>query len=659
MYVIDTYDYSIEGKKSSNRDFPLNLVIVILIVIGVVIVLIFFYAKRKPIYTNNSLLATSSTFTGIKMPCNDTIRCTDGNECVATSIGNICLAPIGAKCSNLLECVNSANMCDGRCVAESGGLGSLCTSGSCQDGLICILDTDGKNRCLIPQNSNVPCQSYQECVPNSTCFNGICEAGLEPYADCTSSRECEGNNICLLGKCQPSDISIPGSIGSYCAVNGTECEINLQCQASDGYNLPSDIGYCVKPISTPVQPCNRFIGCVPISTCSSSLICDVIEPNVCFYGKCGPGFTCDAVPKPDAPSGNCLADNNIICNVDLDCLGGNCGNTGINKVTHSSIENLFNWENVAASLPNVFTTLSSIEQNSNGNIITTLCGYTIPNSSCTIISNDGNLTTLSFSFVFPTSGYSLSSVKNVKIYNPNLITYHIEIKAPDDSLFEKIIFRTFSVSSFNSIIDLTTDEIIPYSFLSGRTNITFYNFDFNGNYLYMITNEIDGYSYGPLFSTINPTLETVYRLASTLDKTLLGIYPFTNVYIPEYTTNSILVYGRNVHNNEGFEDAGDGYYLYNPYSFSTFPVNIFTTFYNPLSTFEPRLGLIMSINNSINSFQFFFSYYNSFNFGIFSSYNGYTSFEMNGFVSENQSNILQSLYNPNLMLVSSKTCISS
>lgn len=643
MYIVDT------GKFS---DLPLNLLLVFFLVIAIAIFCVFYFTKRKPVFVNSSQLSTTITYTGVGMPCNDNIQCLNGYVCQNTSIGNVCLAPLGGICSNLQECVGDATICDGRCAISNGQLGSLCENNGCDPGLACTIDYDGRRRCLIPQGSNIQCESYLECVPNSTCINGKCLSGIPPYGICTNSRECEGNNNCLNGRCQPSDISIPGSNGSYCGVVANDCNSPLECQASLGYNLPPAVGYCVKPINIPYQTCSRFLGCLPISECDEQSKCNFQSNiNACLNGKCSGGYTCDNIPTLQNPTGTCKSNSYINCSINSDCnSGGICSSYGINNMKFSNNGELYQWNSTFHGLPENSEFLSFIEvQNSDQTISTSYCGYT-PENDYFYYLNNGVLSRINFEFTTPT-GITITQRKNVKISNPNYITFHVQMHdSTTSSLYEKILFRDVGIiSSPSIIIDISSTEKDPYPPAISGANITYYYYDFNGNYLYLIINTQNGFAYGPLFTTTPPQAISIFNTDAT--QNLLMLIPYTNIYVPGYDPYSILAMGYNVAPDPTIRPV-NGYYLYNSNSLQFYPINIYL---GGEKDDIPRMALSMGINNTILSFQFF--YVNSISY-YYGNYDGINSniYPMAGYSSTLQSNPVQGYSFPNVMNIINRIC---
>lgn len=622
------------------HDTALNVIMIVMVGVALILIIAIFLINRGVIVVNNNNINSAVTYTGSKMACNDTIVCTNGQVCTSTDIGDMCLSPIGGVCQNLTECVNTATVCDGRCLREEGGLGSLCENNGCETGLTCVL-TDGFHRCLIPQGSDLECASFYECVPNSTCFEGRCEAGIAPYGTCTHTHECAGNNICLDGHCQPSDISVPGSVGAYCNVVYSNCLTNLTCQNSPFYDLPTGIGYCVKPQAIPYQACSRFIGCVPVSLCRDDGTCDFqSDINNCTFNECSGGFECN--------TNFCKALSNIGCSSNVDCQSGVCGSRGVVQIQSNSNGNLYTWSNIYGNVPQQFNTISDIEVKdiTTGVVTYSFALYTIPQFDVYSISSTGTIDRVGFTFVVP-SGYSFVAIKNVKIFPYNYITFHITLSDGTDN-YDKIIFRdTYAdfISESNVIITILPEEAAPYD--ATARNITYYTYDYVGQYLYLIVDQVIVYGFN-INTGFDPNI--VYTTGDSSHPVTFVIH-YTSPYSFVYTKFDVLLCSWRT------DVDTPGYYLWNINNFELLPIQMYLS--NDMAN-PPSVGLTFGALNPIENFQFFFYTLDGFYRASFSIYNGSNNysnvFPIPGYLSSEMTNIIQSTNYPNLGALSMPTC---
>lgn len=622
------------------HDTALNVILIIVVVVTVLIIIGVILINRGVITVNNSNINSGVTYTGSKMACNDSIVCTNGQVCTKTDIGSMCLSPIGGVCQNLTECVNTATVCDGRCLKEEGGVGSLCETSGCAQGLECVL-SDGFHRCLIPQGSDLSCSSFYDCVPNSTCFEGHCASGVPAYGTCQSSHECTGNNICLNNHCQPSDISVPGSVGAYCNVISSDCLINLACQNSPFYELPTNIGYCVKPQAIPYQACSRFIGCVPVSLCEAGVCNFQTNINSCTFDECSGGFSCD--------TGVCIAQSQIGCTDNIDCESGVCGSIGLVQIQSNSSGALYNWSNIFGNIPQNFDTISDIEVKdiSSGVVSYSFALYTPTQFYMYSISSTGIINRTGFTFTLP-GGYSLNGIKNVKIFPYDYITFHITITNGTDT-WDKIIFRNDYLdfaSQSNVIISLSTPEVQPYD--ATARNITYYTYDYVGQFLYLIVDQTLVYGFN-----INSTFDSqIIYTSIDSDHPLVFVVHYTSPYSFVYSKFDVLLVGWRTD-----LDTGVGYYLWNLTNFDLLPVQIELS--SQINS-PPSIGLTFGALNPVENFQMF--YYSELGFfrttfSVYNNSNNYSStFPIPGYPSGNMSNIIQSMNYPTLGALTTSTC---
>ena len=156
-------------------------------------------------------------------------------------------------CNEDFECVSDhcvedeASACYGSCleVAEPVGLGEVCGTSSCKDGLLCEPTTDPETgfdyRCIEPGT-------------------------VEERGTCASSLACADGLICAgAGECLP----LPSLVaeGESCDTRTTMCEPGLICADFDPFSGADPSGECEPPRQQGEQ-CLRSYECRPGLFCS-------------------------------------------------------------------------------------------------------------------------------------------------------------------------------------------------------------------------------------------------------------------------------------------------------------------------------------------------------------------------------------------------------
>ncbi len=273
------------------------------------------------------------------------------------------VCPTGDSCHSLK---NSEGKVQGGICIKSSGEGGICgQQTSCDQGLVCLILTQGSesgtcHKECDPQQTS-PCGAEKICLDlkegQGACFNASSEG--EP---CGKSTACQKDHICLVQKagedngicfksCQPGpstgqclstqiclELSSPGQGVCYLAADeneicgkGVACNSNLVCLI---LALGDSTGYCKRKCE-PSNPTSCKSGerctalsnggaCLPnprqqgefcdkLHSCSSSLICysHLGARSICYrtcnsndIHSCGAGFTC--MPTNFLGSGYCL-----------------------------------------------------------------------------------------------------------------------------------------------------------------------------------------------------------------------------------------------------------------------------------------------------------------------------------------------------------------
>lgn len=611
-------------KRVSNLAL-LNILIISLFIVGIIITIVALYLSKKRITTVQGV--NQNTVTGLHMPCSTKNTCQTGLNCVQTSVGNVCLSDLGGVCTQIVDCTNDANFCNGRCVAETGNLGDFCsTQADCLSDFVCAFDNySNTRRCLIAQDSPTVCTSFYDCVPGSICQNGQCLVGQPPMGLCSNSLECAGTDQCLDGLCQPNDISSRGVQGSYCQFNAPGgCNEGLECNGSEMFNLPPGIGYCSRPISGIGGICNRFNGCIPIGNCNDFGFCNAPVPiNSCAENDCSVGFTCVGQ--------DCKAEQYVTCSVNSDCLSGTCTQLSVQQLIVGGSQNLYSWGNGLLLINNENEV--SITESSTAGVLTTTF-YTFEQNTRIFYQNG---IPFFFSFSSDISRPANVNVKNLKVYQNGRVLMLVTISplSPPSPSYDKIF--NFSLGMFLLGIDtnifITQEMYDPYPF--GITNIQFNSYDYLSNYSYFI---IDGKS---LYTVTDS--EDVEQLFTSTD-------PQINIqYVAHYTVNY----------NTGFSPRSVVYGGY----FIRGNADIFGLYLLDDDSFQvliernvEQIGLNWTAFNTVQRFKMAYTYldgsvrlWKELDYGSF-----FSNTQIPG--SDSVNNIFQSYANPNIFYTITNSC---
>lgn len=615
--------------QRTTNDLPINLLLIALCVIAVVSIIIWIYLFRK---AEKFELPSQQqfTYTGIGMACSELVKCQEGFSCQNTVIGNVCVAEIGTTCTELRECINTATICNGRCINQTGGLGDLCSNTApCSNPYVCELDPYSySRRCLIPQGSG-GCQSFYDCVPGSSCENNVCVAGKGPLDPCDNSLECGGSQSCIDGFCQPGDILTTGSVGSYCTLGSaiTGCRFPFVCTESQLYNLPTGIGYCTNQIALLGEECTRFVGCLDVGVCSLSGTCTTPNPiNICVNSnQCSGGFVC--------MNGTCIADKSIVCKEDSNCISGTCGgnNYSYNKMTVQTIGSVYNWGNLGFS-DKFFDTISIREVVDQGIIRRNILSFYIARSGFQI---DGIPYNVSFKYPSDLGIIGISTIQ-IKLNQNYRISYFVSV-ITDSGVYRKLIIRSTInlIPLIVNIINLSEAEASPYPGITGT--ITTYSYDYLANFVYLI--EDSQYVYAHDLTDLVPV-----KIGEYPDGDIRFVTHYRVAYNIPYYPKQLVLGGYKLLSGVSDND----YYLVSLEEF-TIPLAI------NLGPDINGLALTFSVTNNIEDFQFFFTNAIGYFHGVYNS-NSYKVEQVSGYIPNLRSNLVQSLSEPQTFLVLGTSC---
>lgn len=482
-----------------------------------IVMALYLWAFKAGVILPNT--ASGPSITGVGMSCEGSTSCAKGLVCFDSSIGKLCLSPIGGICDQLRECVPGTSFCNGKCSSKPGTIASVCTSSDqCQSELDCFPDpeTPGISRCYIPEGGARGCAGFYDCQPGSSCVNSKCISGVPDYGNCTSSRECGGSNICLSGKCQPWNTTSPGISGSYCNTTA-DCNTGLTCNTASYYNLSPGVGYCLVSSLLPGSQCSRFNGCLEIGVCGLDSYCIVQDNMNCVNQKCSIGFTCSA--------NNCLANTGILCSTNADCLSGNC--SGISNITIDVAPSisLYNFSK-EYTWPRSFNFISMREV-----IITNNSTQSQVQRNYLTYGNPGDTF-----FMYNGSIYNLQldyTIKEVQISQNNKVLFWLQL--PN---YQKIISRDFSnfSPSVTNQINLTSQEEGQFTSGSiGVTHIQVWDYDPVGDYYYIVDTSQNIMA----FETDNNSGTYIANLPGTQTAGLVRHY--TSLYNTGYNVNQVVV----------------------------------------------------------------------------------------------------------------------
>jgi hypothetical protein len=268
------------------------------------------------------------------------------------TVNNTCVLDLGTPCGNLTQCTPSANVCSGKCAnGPSGGLNQFCP---CNEGLTCVVQSDGFNVCKGSNGS--PCVTNNDCL--NMCINNVCTGGLSAGSQCLGSQCAPGLYCDPTNHCQPTGI-ISGQQNAFCfPTTAPTCNNPLVCMDN----------ICQSTFSTLGSNCTNQL-------CNIPLECDAIPPvppgntgvNACVFSNdntcvnnCVPGFTCTG--------SKCLAQNFQFCVADSNCVTGNCeGNNSLFYWTGS------HWNNLATAPTDTYLRINVLYRNGpNDNVVADL-----------------------------------------------------------------------------------------------------------------------------------------------------------------------------------------------------------------------------------------------------------------------------------------------
>lgn len=192
------------------------LIFFAIIIIIIVVVVIFILIKNNTI--DNGLNALNTGQLPARSECTSTSQCQSGLICK----NNVCLAPIGESCSLVQDCVMEATACY-RCKCIDTPLSGIGGLPPCKDGL--VVDS---GKCLVPIGGR--CTQRSDCVDSAgSCTNGVCiEVMRGLNSRCNAEFPCDPGYICDDHRCKISTLSfIPCCDDSQCEYN-SEC-INSRC----------------------------------------------------------------------------------------------------------------------------------------------------------------------------------------------------------------------------------------------------------------------------------------------------------------------------------------------------------------------------------------------------------------------------------------------
>jgi hypothetical protein len=222
---------------------------------------------------------------------------------------------MGSDCASGLFCVDGF-CCDGACTASCFSCAVPGKEGTCTGLPVGVDDSD--TFCFMQAVCDVGQMCHglgsllpfgQACTDNTSCFNGVCQAGYCKLADgdpCGDDVSCRTglckNHICttctLDGDCASNHCN-----GGVCLLAGGEpCAVTADCAGP-----PCGGGYCNE----------TGAGCDPAS-CPTHFCTDGGQCATCMPGDvCSTGLACDA--------GACLAPPGAYCETNGYCASGTCG----------------------------------------------------------------------------------------------------------------------------------------------------------------------------------------------------------------------------------------------------------------------------------------------------------------------------------------------
>jgi hypothetical protein len=260
-------------------------------------------------------------------------------KCVATAAGDI---DPKSKCVDQLQSTcGTDGKCDGSGACRKYAAGSICSAGTCSNGMATSASTcSGTGTCN--PGSTTPCSPYV-CNTNGACFTSCtastsCQApnqctggscGLTGNGQsCTTDAQCSSGHcadgVCCNTACTETckSCSLTGSLGTCSNVGaGGFPTVATQCVAAPPCGLTGKCdggGACQKASSattcgtescvgnshTPLSNCDGAGACVPVSaqscgtfqcnsltkTCKTTCTdtaADCVNPNLCIGGSCG------------------------------------------------------------------------------------------------------------------------------------------------------------------------------------------------------------------------------------------------------------------------------------------------------------------------------------------------------------------------------------
>ncbi len=206
------------------------------------------------------------------------------------------------QCADAQKCRNNQceyecsenSQCDGYCADHKC---QACTSRSqCDDGDLC---RNGK--CLAPSETNIECESDDDCSDNK-----VCKLENNQCVRCVDEDDCTNNEICRSDNtCGPECTSNAQCDGLCIDTRCVACNTSEEC----GDDLICHLGACKSP------------GDLPEGTCNTKADCKYYNVgNICDHNQC---VECvennDCAENADAPV--CSNNQCVQCNDDTNCAG--------------------------------------------------------------------------------------------------------------------------------------------------------------------------------------------------------------------------------------------------------------------------------------------------------------------------------------------------
>ncbi len=281
---------------------------------------------------------------GLNDACNVGSCDADTGECVTTPM------PDGTSCDDSLFCTDGDQCTAGECAGEPldcSGLDSDCTEGVC--------DEDAASCVAMAINEGGGCDDGLFCTDGDTCTAGVCDGGPR---DCSSaSDQCNAGacdedadacvpvpvtdgTICNDGQfCTPTD----QCIGGACTGSGEVDCSGLDNQCNVGV-CDNDAASCVPAPANEGGACNDGLFCSENETCNAG-VCGGGTPVVCNDSDACTTDSCDEgadacvfnpvppIPGAEGPPGDptCLDDVDNDCDGDVDLVDSSCVACAVNS----------------------------------------------------------------------------------------------------------------------------------------------------------------------------------------------------------------------------------------------------------------------------------------------------------------------------------------